>query len=148
MITDNTVADRLGIHDTINKYGLYINRLQVEEWVSLFTPDGVLDERAFGFENNVGQDAIRACGAILKEHVKFALHHITTVVIEELTQFEARGVVYSVVEALLNDGFHASYHVIYQDRYAKIDGRWLFRERIQRKTFEPVVFADPNKIAV
>jgi hypothetical protein len=146
MITESSIVDRLGIQDTIHKYALYIDRHQIEDWVSLFTRDGVLDERCWGLENNVGHEAIRTTGMILKNTVKYAMHHITTVVIEELTQTEARGVVFSIVEGLLKSGFHASYHVIYDDRYVKVDGTWLFKERIQRRTFDPVVFANPEGV--
>lgn len=144
MIADNSIIDRLGIQDIVHKYALYIDEHRIEEWVSLFTHDGVLDERAFGFENHVGHEAIKACGMYLKGTVAYALHHITTVVIEEMAPTEARGVVFSIVEGLLKDGFHASYHVVYDDRYVKDDGSWLFKERVLRKTFEPVVIAKPG----
>ncbi len=146
MISESSITDRLGIQDLVNKYALYIDRHRIEEWVSLFTPDGILDESEFGFGTNVGHDSIRAYGLTLKDSVTYALHHITTAVIEELNETDAFGTVFSIVEARLKNGFHASYHVVNDDHYVKVGGKWLLKARVQRKTFEPMVFANPENV--
>ncbi|MEJ7932762.1 nuclear transport factor 2 family protein [Sphingobium sp. AN558] len=137
----SNVEDRLEIAALNQRYALHVDFHEIEEWVSLFTPDAVFDESEFDNPLMNGHDEIRAYGNHLTEIVRHVLHHMTTHHITDMTATTARGRAFALIEAVLNDGTHARTHCIYEDRYEKIDGRWLIAERILRKTIEPETIA-------
>jgi len=137
------VTDRLMIQDLNQKYAVHVDLHEIDAWVELFTPDATFDEREFGTPLMTGHEDIRAYGRQLAETVQHAFHHMTTHVIMDLTGTSARGIAFAVVEALLNDGSQARYHVLYRDRYEKIAGTWLFSERVLKATLPPEILASP-----
>lgn len=134
MERSSCVEDRLAIQELNHKYAIHIDLHEIDEWVGLFTKDAVFDEREFDNPLSTGHDEIRAYGRVLVDKVQYALHHMTTHVIRGLTATSATGIAFSIVEYLLKDGFHARSQVIYQDRYEKVDGRWLIAERVFKQT--------------
>jgi SnoaL-like domain len=139
-----SVEDRLMIQDLNQRYAVHVDLHEIDEWVNLFTRDALFDEREFGTPILNGREEIREYGQHLKETVRSVLHHMTTHVITDLTATSGRGVAFAVCEALLNDGSHGRYQVLYRDRYEKVDGKWLFSERILKATLPPEVFAGPQ----
>jgi SnoaL-like domain len=137
------IADRLMIQDLNQRYAVHVDLHEIDAWVELFTKDASFDEREFGTPQMSGHEEIRAYGQQLAETVHHVLHHMTTHVISDLTTTSARGIAFAVVEALMNDGSHARHQVLYRDRYEKIDGKWLFSERVLKATLPPEVFAGP-----
>lgn len=137
------VEDRLMIQELNQKYAVYVDLHEIEAWVALFTRDATFDEREFGTPLISGHDEIRAYGQQLADTVQHAIHHMTTHLISDLTTTSARGTAFAVVEALMNDGAHARYQVLYRDRYTKIDGNWLFDERVLKATLPPEIFTSP-----
>lgn len=142
------VEDRLAIQEVNQRYATHIDFHEIDEWVGLFTRDAVFDEREFGSPLSTGQDEIRAYGQELVKTVQFALHHMTTHVISDLTATSARGIAFSIVEYLLKDGFHARTQVIYKDRYEKINGRWLIAERVLKHTVPTEILNEKSKSPV
>lgn len=134
----------MAIQDLNQRYAVHVDLHEIEEWVGLFTQDAIFDEREFDTPLVTGHDAIRAYGQHLAETVQYALHHTTTHVISDLTTSSARGIAFAIVEALMKDGFHARFQVLYRDRYEKHDGRWLIAERVLKKTMPVEVLADPR----
>jgi hypothetical protein len=142
------VEDRLAIQELNQRYATHIDLHEIDEWVGLFTQDAVFDEREFGSPLSTGQEEIRAYGQTLVETVQYALHHMTTHVISGLTATSARGIAFSIVEYLLKDGFRARTQVIYQDRYEKVDGRWLIAERILKQTIPTEIINEKSQSPV
>ena len=142
MEQSGSVDDRLAIQELNQRYAVHIDLKEIEEWVDLFTQEAVFDEREFGTPLLNGHDDIRAYGQELAATVKYAMHHMTTHLIDELTATSARGVAFAVVEALMNDGDHGRHQVIYKDRYNKVDGQWRIAERILKKTLPSEVLAE------
>ena len=140
-----SIEDRLAIGELNQRYAVHVDLHEIDEWVDLFTPDAVFDEREFGTPLLTGHDHIRAYGQTLAASVKYALHHMTTHVITDLTPTSASGIAFAVVEALLNDGSQTRYQVFYRDRYEKVDGRWLFAERVLKTTMPPEILAEPSQ---
>lgn len=138
------VEDRLMIQDLNQQYAIHVDLHEIDEWVHLFTGDAVFDEREFGTPLLTGHEEIRGYGQQLAATVRHALHHMTTHVISDLTTTSAHGIAFAVVEALMNDGSRARYQVLYRDRYAKIDGTWLFAERVLKATMAPEILAGPS----
>jgi SnoaL-like domain len=137
------VTDRLKIQDLNQRYAVHVDLREIDAWAELFTHDAIFDEREFGTPLMTGHDDIRSYGKQLEDTVEHALHHLTTHVITDLTTTSARGIAFAVVEALMKDGSHARHQVVYRDRYEKIDGRWLFSERVLKATLPPELFAGP-----
>ena len=133
--------DRLAIQELNQRYAVHVDLKQVDEWAALFTEDVLFDEQEFGTPPFHSREEVRAYGHVLAENVRYALHHMTTHAIFDLTETSARGVAFAVVEALLNNGDHARHQVIYHDQYVKIDGQWLFSERVLKSTLPPETFA-------
>lgn len=136
-----SIEDRLAIHELNQRYAVHVDLRQGDAWAELFTEDVWFDEREFGTPPMSGREEVRAYGRMLAENVRYALHHMTTHAVFDLTDTSARGVAFAVVEAQLNDGDHARHQVIYHDRYEKIDGRWLFAERVLKSTLPSETFA-------
>ena len=137
-----SLEDRASIHELNQRYAVHVDLKEPDAWAELFTEDVLFDEQEFGTPPMSSREEVRAYGQFLAANVRHALHHMTTHAISDLTETTARGVAFAVVEAQLNDGDHARHHVIYHDRYAKVDGSWLFAERILKsslpsETFEP-----------
>src|SRR5690349_385216 len=126
--------DRLAIQELNQRYAVHIDFKEIEQWVGLFTQDAFFDEREFGTPLLNGHDDIRAYGGELAATVRFAMHHMTTHSITDLTATRAHGIAFAIVEALMNDGAHARHHVVYKDRYEKVGDQWLIAERILKKT--------------
>jgi ketosteroid isomerase-like protein len=141
----DSVQDRLAIQELNQRYATHVDLHEVDAWASLFTEDVQFDEREFGTPPMHGRDDVRAYGHHLADIVEHALHHMTTHVIEDLTATSARGVAFAVVEALLKDGSHVRSHVVYHDRYEKVDGQWLIAERVLRRTLPDEVLAAPRQ---
>lgn len=137
-----SLEDRSAIQDLNQRYAVHVDLHEIDEWVDLFTQDAVFDEREFGTPLMTGHDAIRAYGEHLAEAVQHALHHMTTHVISDLTTSSARGIAFATVEALMKDGSHARYQVLYRDSYEKHDGRWFIAERVLKKTMPVEVLND------
>jgi hypothetical protein len=138
------VEDRLMIQELNQKYAVYVDLHEVDAWAELFTPDAAFDEREFGTPLMSDREAIRAYGQLLADTVQHAVHHMTTHVISDLTSTSARGIAFAVVDAMMKDGSRARHQVIYRDRYEKVDGTWLFAERVLKATLPAEVLAAPS----
>lgn len=136
-IAPGQIADRLEIAELVNAYALHIDLFEVDAWVDLFTEDAFFDEREFGSGLHTGQAAIRTYGQQLAETVRHAAHLMSNLVIRDLTQTSATGIVFALVEAQMNAGLRHRWHVRYEDNYRKIKGSWKISRRILRRTFDP-----------
>ncbi len=126
------IEDRLAIHDLIYRYAMHIDEREVDQWSDLFAADGVLDETAFGSGRHVGTGQIRDYGRSLVATVVQAVHHMTNIILHDVSDRTASGMVFGLVEARMNNGEHGRYHVIYEDHYAKSGDNWVFTARVLR----------------
>lgn len=91
---------------------------------ALFTEDGVWDGGDFGVYN--GREAIRAFFAGISKQITFALHYMIGHQIDiDPSGNEATGSWYLLEPATLN-GRAVWIAATYNDRYRKVDGRWLY----------------------
>ncbi|MEJ7935497.1 nuclear transport factor 2 family protein [Sphingobium sp. AN558] len=130
-------SDYLEIQQLTHRYALHIDLFQIEKWVDVFTPDAFFDEREFGFGLYVGHDAIRAYGQSLADTVQYVTHLMANLVIENLTETSASGIVFALVEAEMKTGERERTHVRYEDDFVKVNGQWKIARKILRKTFSP-----------
>lgn len=90
----------------------------------LFTEDGVWDGGDFGVYR--GREAIRAFYAGISKQFSFAIHYMIGHLIDiDPSSKEATGSWYLLLPATA-DGRAVWLALTYNDRYRKVDGRWLF----------------------
>ena len=135
------IQDRLEIQDLVHHYAYYCDKFMFAEWANLFAPDGVLDESEFELGRYDGRAALADYGAAMASRVQHMVHLMSNILIWEPQADSARGTCFAIVESMHKTGRHARFHVNYEDRYARIDGRWVFQERILRKSFPPEIIA-------
>lgn len=133
------IEDKIAIHDLNHRYAIFIDTYQIDEWVSLFTPDVIFDEREFNFGLHEGQDAVRAYGHVLRQTTRHMSHIMSNHLVEGLSQDDAKGTAMGLIEAMTMDGTRTRYLVFYEDQYRKSDSAWKIHKRTLRKSFEPEV---------
>lgn len=136
-----TIEDRFAIQDLVHLYAYYVDSFMFPEWVALFAPDGVLDESEFEMGRYDGQAALAGYGDAMAGRVLHLVHLMTNLIIWDLQQDTARGTSFAIVESMQKTGKRARYHVKYEDQYKRVEGRWVFQERILRKSFPPEIIA-------
>jgi len=127
MTYEDEMIARSAILHVLSVYNSAGDRGKVDDWITAFAPDGVLDIESEAF---VGRDAIKAfIGEVASgeypAHLVGARHHLTTSRIEFDDDTTARSWTYFFVMRhcqFLHEG-------TYIDQYAKIGGRWLITNR-------------------
>jgi hypothetical protein len=76
------IADKIALQELNYRYALHIDFHQTEEWVALFTEDGVLDEVEFGYGVHAGHAAIRAYAQALAASVVHAVHLVPNILVK------------------------------------------------------------------
>ncbi|CAB3735786.1 nuclear transport factor 2 family protein [Paraburkholderia rhynchosiae] len=131
------VEDRLEIQELNHRYAYFVDCFEIDEWVRVFAPNAIFDEREFGNDLFVGHDAIRRYGHDIVAVTQHAVHLMSNHIIWSHDFDTARGTVFGLVEALSKRGERTRYQVRYEDEYVKIAGSWKIGKRILRKTFPP-----------
>jgi hypothetical protein len=136
MTVDELLA-REAIHDTMARYNMAGDRARVEDFVAIFTEDGVLEGDNFAHE---GRDALRAwmtgwrtppAGAAApapsasSAKRKFVRHNITTSQIDFTGPDTAKARTYFYVVTEIGPD-HAGHYV---DEFRKVGDRWLISRR-------------------
>ena len=139
-----TMEDTAAIRDLNYSYALHADTMEMERWVGVFAPDGILDEREFELGLHVGHDGLRAYGRKMREQVVHQVHLMTNHLITEVAPDAATGTVFALVEAITHAIGRVRFHVRYDDEYVRLDGQWKIKSRVLRKTFPPEIIAAPS----
>jgi hypothetical protein len=123
------IEDRLAIRDLTSRYAYYVDTFQNDKLMELWAEDAVFDESRVGTGLHVGASAIGAFFDELKKTVTHQAHITANQLIEELHDTRAKGIVFSVVEAVTLAGNMRAV-VYYSDEYVKAGGRWRFQSRV------------------
>jgi len=127
---------RESILHTIASYTMAGDRLRVDEFVAVFTEDGIFEIDASGEDavRNVGRDAIRnwllrwgqgAKDAKPVHQARFIRHHLSTCLIEMTGPDTAKARTYWTAYTDIGPD-HGGY---YLDRFRKIGDQWLIAHR-------------------
>lgn len=135
------ISDRLDLQQLVNRYAVHIDLKEIESWVDLFEPDGILDEAGVAMGVLVGHPAIRDYGHRLAADNLHAVHFMTNHVVTAISDSEASGTAFAFVEAQTRSMGHGRYYIMYRDRYRKSTGMWRFRERVISPLFPPMVLS-------
>lgn len=140
MTLDDLLA-REAIRDLMARYTTAGDRLRIDDFVSCFTDDAVMEsehvapERLFRYE---GRAAIRAwqerwlSGDAETHGASFVRHHLSTSKIDLTGAHTASGRTYWVAWTDIGPD-HAGY---YLDSFRKVDGTWLIAHRRVRLDWE------------
>jgi len=128
-----STLDQLEIQELVSVYNRTIDRGDVEGWLACFTPDGAFQGIAGRFE---GEAARRSFASDLTNSPSWAgyrpMRHWTT---NFLISYDggpdaARMRADHLLVRPTREGVKLLVMAVYRDRLRRVDGRWLFAERI------------------
>ncbi len=131
---EQPVADQLAVLSCLNQYCHLVDRGEVDEIAALFAEDGVLRPAYQGDARFEGRAAIRAWYQKYDREVRAGRRHRRHRITAPFVRIEgndARAWCYLDSSALI-----IAANVIkvsagrYEDRLIKVDGTWLFKERV------------------
>ena len=136
-ISPSEVADRLAIRELVEAYAHCADRRDAEAQMSLFTPDThfVVYMNAKDPKPSQELHSREALAPVFADLNKYAatMHFVGQSTILTLTGDRATGETYTLAHHLTIDGGKRQLMIAalrYYDTFAKIDGAWLFAERL------------------
>jgi hypothetical protein len=150
-MTDTTplsVNDKLEIQELLARYAWALDTGELDDFVACFTPDAVIIEEVFEDPDRwQGAEGIRA----LAEHYMAApnfpgrQHHTSQLLMEGSSELcNARSFAF-VTECHGEPPYLLRFTGYYEDIIAKLEGKWLFKERIIRLWDGPALKNFPGK---
>jgi uncharacterized protein (TIGR02246 family) len=132
MTQDDIARDKAAIAELIARYNYAIDHHDYQGWANTFAPDGV-------FQGVIGRFTVH------KELDKFIasvksltatspnLRHYVTNILPDINGNEARCTSFLLMTSTTKEGTTTiALAGEYEDRLVKINGQWLFRERVVR----------------
>src|SRR6202047_493194 len=136
-ISPNEAADRLAIRELVEAYAYCADRRDAKGQMSLFTPDThfVVYMNAKDPKPSQELHSREALAPVFADLNKYAatMHFVGQSTILTLTGDRATGEAYTMAHHLTIDGGKRRLMIAalrYYDTFAKIDGAWLFAERL------------------
>ena len=130
-----TVEDRIAINDLLARYAWALDTGDVDALVACFTPTAVVIEEVFEEPDRwEGADGIRRLGEHFRNVPNFPgrQHHVSQLLVEGgNSRCSARSFVF-VTECRGEPPYVLRFTGYYDDQLVKLDGRWLFKQRIIR----------------
>jgi len=123
------IEDRLAIQELTSRYAYYVDTFQNDKLMELWAEDAIFDESRVGTGLHEGAGAIAAFFDELKKTVTHQAHITANQIIEDLDDTHAKGLVFSIVEAVTIAGNMRAV-VYYSDEYVKAGGLWRFQSRV------------------
>jgi len=125
-----SVEDRFAIQDLFIRYATALDSGDVEGIVACFTDDGALESPVLGIKS--GQAAIREFAERFSRFQKRGnqLRHVMTNFAIEVDGDTARARCYLVNILTTHDGTAMGPPGRYDCQLARVDGKWLFRNRL------------------
>lgn len=142
-----SVRDRLAVHDLFARYAWALDTGDVEALLACFTPDAVIIEEVFEEPDRwEGHAGIRR----LAEHYGRApefpgrQHHLSQLLVEgNARRCTARSFTF-VTECRGEPPYVVRFAGYYEDELLKVNGSWLFKERVIRLWDGPVLKRFPG----
>jgi hypothetical protein len=136
-ISPSEAADRLAIRELVEAYAYCADRRDAEGQVSLFTPDThfVVYMDAKNPAPSQELHSRKALAPVFADLNRYhaTMHFVGQSTISSLTKNHATGQAYCLAHHLTVDGDHRRLMIAalrYLDTFAKVDGTWLFAERL------------------
>ena len=145
------LADKIEIHELLARYAWSFDTGDLEGFLSCFADDAVFCEDVFEeVDRWVGRDAIRSMAEHFFSHPAFPgrQHHASQILVEGGAG-ECRVRAFCiVVQPLPDQPCAVVFAGHYDDVVAKIDGRWVFKQRLVRHWSGPVLGGFPTQDGV
>jgi SnoaL-like domain len=136
-ISPNEAADRLAIRELVEAYAHCADRRDAKGQMSLFTPDThfVVYMNANDPKPSQELHSRESLAPVFADLNKYAatMHFVGQSTILSLTDDQGNGEAYCLAHHLTVDGGKRRLMIAtlrYYDRFAKMDGTWLFAERL------------------
>jgi ketosteroid isomerase-like protein len=125
---------RAEIADLVHRYADAVSRRDMEQWDACWAPDARWEMRA----DRIASDADGRCA--LLQHAFDVLEGVVQLVmngtVSEVSADEAEGRWYIVEHTRRTNGVTGLIVAHYDDRYVRMDGRWLFAARTLVRHYE------------
>lgn len=141
------LEDRFAIQDLLARYAWALDTGDVDALVACFVPDGVLIEDVFEEADHWrGHDELRRLGEHYRSVPNFPgrQHHVTQVQIDGAGAWRAVRSFTFVTECRGEPPYVVRFAGYYEDQVVKVDGVWLFNERLMRLWDGPVLQRFPG----
>lgn len=143
----NQLEDRFAIQDLLTRYAWALDTGDVDGLVACFVPDGVLIEDVFEEADHWrGHEQLRRLGEHYRSVPNFPgrQHHITQVQIDGTGERRYVRSFIFVTECRGEPPYVVRFAGYYEDTVVKIDGAWLFSERVIRLWDGPILQRFPG----
>ncbi|MFP9191414.1 nuclear transport factor 2 family protein [Natrialbaceae archaeon A-CW1-1] len=121
---DSTTADKLELQELRAAYGHHIDRGEWDEWVTLFTPDAIVD---YGpYDTLHGHDDIRSFASDVIDGLFTYSMHLALMPLLEVDGDKATGRWHLLVLYEASGGDPGWLVGTYEDTYRRVDGEWKF----------------------
>lgn len=135
MTPEDIAREKAAIAELIARYNYAIDHNDYQGWANTFAPDGVFVGIIGRFAAHAELDKFIASVKSLTATSPNLRHYVTNILpdINPTTGNEARCTSFLLMTSTTKEGGTTiALAGEYEDRLVKIDGRWLFRERIVR----------------
>lgn len=143
--------DKFAIHELLSKYAWTFDTGDVDGFVSCFTDDATLCEDAFDTPDRwIGSAGIRAMAEFFFSRPSFPgrQHHVSHIMVDgNHEQCQVRSFCF-VTDCKGEPPYLIRFTGYYEDVVVKINGLWLFRERMIRDWSGPILRAFPGQSGV
>src|SRR3954470_15983004 len=129
------LVDRDAIKTLTHRYGLALDRFDVDATVAIWVADGVFDCSAFGLDLLVGHDALHEFFTHNQQVMAEQIHLFANHIIELDGPDAAHGTNYLIQDGYTNDGARIQCLGINEDRYVRTADGW----RIQTRAIRPLI---------
>ena len=126
------LEERLALQELVQLYPLYCDTHQFDKTCDLFTEDCVFDETSVGATRATSRAAMRELFREAIGRIGPFMHICSDHIISAFSGSAASGTCHVLAEGInYVDGTEKPFRIFgyYDDRYAKVDGRWYFKSR-------------------
>ncbi|MBM4258648.1 MAG: nuclear transport factor 2 family protein [Deltaproteobacteria bacterium] len=132
MTQDEIARDKAAIAELIARYNYAIDHNDYQGWANTFAPDGVFQGVIGRFHAHKELDKFIASVKSLTDKSPNLRHYVTNI-LPEITGHEARCTSFLLMTSTTKGGVSTiALAGEYEDRLVKINGQWLFQQRIVR----------------
>jgi hypothetical protein len=144
-----TAEDKIQIHELLARYAWSFDTGDADGFVACFAKDAVLCEDVFEeVDRWVGHDEIRAMAKHFFDMPPFAgrQHHATNILIEGTSeQCRVRAFCFVIDATGVNQPCSVPFAGHYDDLVVKVEGAWVFKERLVRHWSGPALGKFPGQ---
>ncbi len=128
------LEDERAILETLYRYGHCIDYGLEQEWVGLFTEDGIYEIRLRQAGSVIRKEGSQGLAQFIAEHTRAPAKYHKHLLVEPLISFGSKNQATVQSYFLRVDESEGRLYILafgrYKDRLVKHNGRWLFRKRV------------------